>query len=220
MGRKIVVRNTNIESKISYYFQTHMISIGERSSLLNKIIKLENTYTYVKSKYWLERACIGGLLNNFHVYHSSHYEIVPNPYMLIKNKATLSFPKTERELILFNDTINMYLKKETEITKEPRRRWRDKSTVKQIWKVLEEHNVISYVYHWSSNKTTRGAMFKDSWSFESDCDIKECMTGHQIANIKRRAGRHGVECISWERNRADIDIKRYRNVINGEKKLT
>lgn len=220
MGRKIILRDNEIESKITYYLNTHIISIGDKRVLLKDIIKIKHIYTYIKCKYCELRASIGGLSTDFNIYHSSHYEILPNDFMCIKNKTTLRIPRNQKELEYFSDVINMYLKKDTVVEKEPRKQYKARKKNGNLISRIKESNIWEYAYDWYG-KQTRGTFYKSAWSFESDCDVDENLRVNEIAKIKRRAGRKYEENCSWDCNYSKrLEYKRYKNVLSKEKKLT
>lgn len=217
MGRKIIQRNYELENKIMYYLNTHIISIGDKKALLEDIIKIKHIYTYIKCKHYEERA---ELSTDYNIYHSSHYEILPNDFMCIKNKATLHIPRNQKELEYFSDIINMYLKKDTIIEERPRRKYKTRKKVSSLISIIKESNIWEYAYHWDG-KQTRGAFYKSAWSFESDCDVNENLKANEIAKIRRRAGRKYEENDSWDSNYSKrLEYKRYKNVLSKKKKLT
>lgn len=220
MGRKIVPRDSEIEDKIMHYLNTHIISIGEKTLPLKEVIRLAHTYTYVKSKYWVERDYVGGLSVDYNIYHSSHYEILPNDFMYVKNKATLRVPRNQKELEYFSNIVNMYLKEDSIIEKKPKTQYKRRRKDNILISIIKESNIWEYAYNWDG-KQTRGAFYKSAWSFESDCDVDENLRRNEIAKIRRRAGRGYEENHSWDSNYSKrLEYKRYKNVISKEKKLT
>lgn len=220
MGRKIIPRSDEIENKIMYYLNTHVISIGEKTLPLKEVIRLSHTYTYVKGKYRTERDCIGELSADYNVYHSSHYDILPNDFMCVKNKTTLRIPRSQKELEHFSDIINMYLKADSIIEEKPRTQYKRRRKNNVLISIIKESNIWEYAYHWDG-KQTRGAFYKSAWSFESDCDVYENLSRNEIAKIRRRAGRGYEENNSWDSNYSKrLEYKRYKNVLSKEKKLT
>lgn len=148
-------------------------------------------------------------------------KIKTNKAMIHKNDIILPFPNNEKQAELIFDIIISLLKENPFfLFKIDNRKIYNKKKQSYINKKLEELNIWNYYYHWKGSQDTSGVFLKQAWSFESDSDVYEYMTSHDISKMKRRAGRKYIEHEKWENNYSKrIDIKKHKRDIIANKKL-
>lgn len=197
------------------------IFLGRRRKLLcieynNEYISVFDDILDIESKFSFEEYGI-----EKHISCKRLVKIKTNSCMIHKNDIILPFPKNEKQAELIFDVIISLLKEQPfRLFKVDNRKRYNPKKQSYINKKLEELNIWNHYYHWSGMKAS-GTFVKQAWSFESDSDVYEYMTSHDISKMKRRAGRKYIEHNKWENNYGKrVDVKRYKKNIIANKKLT